>query len=260
MIMFSEISLDEEGVSWLKEVEQYFHPSVVIASGIQNLKIKAFQSDNEQHAGLFIQYAQLIFIGTESEEFVLKVLDRFKYENFFFIFTKGTKTEQLHFIPKNYNFYPRYKFLNWTDLKKTPVFDSNIYDFSQINEIDFLKIKDDATSKLLKFHCLHYADYQEFVKSGGGFLVKYKQEIISLCSSFCHFEGHSEIQVDTHIDHQRQNLAAACSYAFIKKCKSYKITPHWDAASYISRDLALKIGFNNLEEYFMIYKGELSLT
>lgn len=258
--MFSEIPLDEEGIAWLKEVEVYFHPSVVIASGIHNLQIKAFQSNNEQHAGLFIQYAQLIFIGTESNEFVLQVLERFKEGNFFFIFTKGKKTEQLHFIPKNYNFYPRYKLQEWKDIKIPPVFDSNMYELSQVNENDFNNIRDDQSSKLLKFHCMHYQDYESFVNSGGGFQIKYNQEIVSICSSFCHFDGHSEVQVDTHSEHQRKNLAATCSYAFVKNCKSNNIIPHWDAASYISRDLALKIGFHDFEEYFMIYKGELSLT
>jgi hypothetical protein len=258
--MFTEIPLDEKGIAWLKEVEEYFHHSVVIASGIKNKKIKAFQSTHEEHAGLFIQYSQLIYIGTESDEFVLKVLERFKDRPYFFIFTKGKRTEQFHFIPKEYHFYPRYKFLEWTDINPPPSFDNNIYDLSKINEKDFEIINNNSESKILRYHGLHYFDYSEFNDAGGGFQIKHKGEIVSLCTVFCHSDGHVEVQVDTSPEHQRQNLAASCSYAFIKNCLVNKITPHWDAASYISRNLALKIGFHEFEEYFMIYRGKLSLT
>ena len=258
--MFTEIPLDEEGIAWLKEVEEYFHHSVVIASGIYNKKIKAFQSTDEEHAGLYIKYSQLIYIGTESKEFILKVLEKFKSKPYFYIFTKGKKTEQFHFIPNYYNFYPRYKFLKWSDINSPPIFDNNVYNLSKVNEEDFILLKNDNKSKLFKNHGLHYKDYAEFNNAGGGFQIKHNDIIVSLCSAFCHYDGHSEVQVDTNNNHQRQNLAATCAYAFVKNCRVNNITPHWDAASYIGRDLALKIGFHELEEYFMIYRGELSLT
>ncbi|MBQ9263788.1 MAG: GNAT family N-acetyltransferase [Clostridia bacterium] len=86
------------------------------------------------------------------------------------------------------------------------------------------------------------------------------KELVAGCGVYARTETTAEIEIDTRIDMRRQGLAACCAAAFLLHCVDQGVTPHWDAMTPISRNLALKLGFVRPRPYFVVCREEKNET
>lgn len=99
----------------------------------------------------------------------------------------------------------------------------------------------------------NYADYDAFAKCGLGVVAVENGQLLAGASSFSSYEGGIEIEIVTHEEHRRKNLATACGAALILECLQRGLYPNWDAATRISVALAEKLGYRFSHEY-VVYK------
>ena len=101
-------------------------------------------------------------------------------------------------------------------------------------------------------HGENYPSYASFKAEGSGFVVYYKNEIVSAASSFLSLNGEVELDVSTTESHRGKGLAEACISAMLQDCMERKFIVHWDAQNKISLHLAEKYGFE-LEQEYLVY-------
>ena len=63
------------------------------------------------------------------------------------------------------------------------------------------------------------------------------------------YDGGIEVQIATKDEFQRKGLAMACAAALLLECMNRKVRPCWDAATLISKHMALKLGYAYRGEY-----------
>ncbi|MFW9979396.1 MAG: GNAT family N-acetyltransferase [Candidatus Thorarchaeota archaeon] len=103
---------------------------------------------------------------------------------------------------------------------------------------------------------IDFESFKNFEKEGLAFCVVKDTEdskIISIASSVYPFTTELEIQVKTHPEYRRQGFALSSSAALIEYCIRNDVKVYVDAAHDGSRDMALKLGFSNPEEW-NVYK------
>lgn len=94
-----------------------------------------------------------------------------------------------------------------------------------------------------------FPNYQLYAEHGLGFCALRFGNVVSGASSYYYYEGGIDIEVDTHPDHRRQGLAAACSAKLILTCLERGLFPSWDAHTRQSLQLALRLGYHFDHEY-----------
>jgi GNAT superfamily N-acetyltransferase len=101
--------------------------------------------------------------------------------------------------------------------------------------------------------CETFASAEDYLKRGFGYAVLHNGKLVSGASTMTVYDGGTEIQVATHDAYQRKGLAMPCSAALIKECTRRNIRPCWDAATLISKKMALKLGYEYKGEYTTIH-------
>lgn len=88
-----------------------------------------------------------------------------------------------------------------------------------------------------------YKDFEEYEKSGLGFVITKDGEIVSGASSYSFYKEGIEIQIDTRKDHRRRGLARVCGATLILECLNRGLYPSWDAQNLESLALAEQLGY-----------------
>lgn len=254
-----EIPLDDEGQRFLTQVEDYFLQSVFIGFGIQAGVLKAFQSDSEEAPGLMLESENEVFIGSDSNEFTLTVLERFMTRpDMIFVFPTDRKPENYHRIPRFYEFIPRYTFHRWENpylLNPGSFdFDENHFEIKEIDEGLFNQLVEAGDKSDFSKHFAYIHDYQNWVELGGGFgaFLKETGELVSLCSSLYGYRKKIEVHVTTKLEHQRKHLGLASAHHFLLGAIRKQLSPTWNCHRYQDRDMARQLGFLKEENSFMV--------
>lgn len=94
-----------------------------------------------------------------------------------------------------------------------------------------------------------YSTYEEFKANALGAVVLKNGEPVSGASTYSHYPGGIEIEIDTRADQQRKGLAYVCAAKLILECEKRGLYPSWDARTRISVHLAEKLGYCFAGEY-----------
>ena len=97
--------------------------------------------------------------------------------------------------------------------------------------------------------CGSYSCYEDYRANGLGVAVLKEGEIVAGASSYAHYIGGIEIEIDTRADQRRRGLAAACGAALVLECLKRGLYPSWDAQNKHSLALAEKLGYVFDKEY-----------
>ncbi len=97
--------------------------------------------------------------------------------------------------------------------------------------------------------CSQYASWEDYSRYALGFMALHGGEPVAGASTYSHYDGGIEIEIDTRRDFRRRGLAAACASALILECLARGLYPSWDAANAVSVALAQKLGYRFSHEY-----------
>lgn len=120
------------------------------------------------------------------------------------------------------------------------------YSIKKIDEEIFDIVSREQWSKDL---CSQFKTYNEYEKTGLGFVIMDKKDIVCGASSYTVYDGGIEIEIDTVKGYRRKGLALACASKLILECLDRGIYPSWDSANKASAALAEKLGYNFDSEY-----------
>lgn len=98
--------------------------------------------------------------------------------------------------------------------------------------------------------CETFDTVEDYLEKGFGFGAIYQGQLVSGASTMTVYDGGTEVQIATKEEFQRRGLAIPCAAALLLECMNRQIRPCWDAATLISKHMALKLGYE--------YKGEYS--
>lgn len=98
--------------------------------------------------------------------------------------------------------------------------------------------------------CETFHSAENYLEKGFGFGAIYQGQLVAGASTMTVYDGGTEIQIATKEEFQRRGLAIPCAAALLLECMNRQIRPCWDAATLISKHMALKLGYE--------YKGEYS--
>ena len=94
-----------------------------------------------------------------------------------------------------------------------------------------------------------FRDAEDYLKRGIGVAALRGGRLVGGASSYTVYRGGIEVQIETHIDHRRQGIAAACGAQLILNCMDRGLYPSWDAANEVSAHLARKLGYRDAGSY-----------
>lgn len=123
-----------------------------------------------------------------------------------------------------------------------------------ITKIDENIYQEVLNDKWSKDFCSLFNSYNEFSKKGLGFVILYKNQIISGASSYAYADNCIEIEIDTKKEYRNKGLAKACGSKLILECISRNIYPSWDAQDLRSVHLATTLGYKIDKEYNVFIK------
>lgn len=95
----------------------------------------------------------------------------------------------------------------------------------------------------------HYANVEEYLEKGLGYVIYHNDELVSGCSAYGFEEGYLEIEVITKMGYKRQGLGIAVLSMFLKKCMEMELYPRWDASRMHTVELAQRLGFTFVKQY-----------
>lgn len=97
--------------------------------------------------------------------------------------------------------------------------------------------------------CGNYQNSADFLQKGLGVVVLKNGQIVSGASTYTHYIGGIEIEIDTRRNQRRKGLALACGARLILECLNRNLYPSWDAHNPGSLALAEKLGYRFEKEY-----------
>ncbi|MBO4759244.1 MAG: GNAT family N-acetyltransferase [Spirochaetaceae bacterium] len=101
-------------------------------------------------------------------------------------------------------------------------------------------------------HGMNYKSAEDFAANGAGAVIRYDGKIVSSASSFLSFKNEVELDFSTLEDYRRKGLANHCINEMLKDCETRGLLVHWDAQTEISRNIAIKFGFE-LNQSYTVY-------
>ncbi len=121
------------------------------------------------------------------------------------------------------------------------------YEFKRFDKQIYEQAMSETWSKEF---CETFHSVEDYLEKGFGFGTLYQGKLVAGASTMTVYDGGIEVQVATKEEFQRRGLAMPCAAALLLECMNRKIRPCWDAATLISKHMALKLGYE--------YKGEYS--
>ena len=119
-------------------------------------------------------------------------------------------------------------------------FDSELYDQAM------------AEDWSLEF-CETFASAEAYLSQGFGFGVLHNGKLVAGASSMTVYDGGLEVQISTKEEYRGMGLAMASAAALLLEAMDRNVRPCWDAATLVSRHMALKLGYEYLGEYSTIH-------
>lgn len=101
--------------------------------------------------------------------------------------------------------------------------------------------------------CENFPSAEEYLDKGFGFAVIYDGKLVSGASTWGVYDGGIETQIATREDFQCKGLVLPCAASFLLECNRRGVRPCWDAATLISRHIALKLGYEYRGEYSTVH-------
>jgi len=101
--------------------------------------------------------------------------------------------------------------------------------------------------------CETFESGQDYLEKGFGFGVIHKGQLVAGASTMTVYDGGIEVQVATMDEFQCKGLAMVCAAALLTECMNRKIRPCWDAATLVSKHMALKLGYEYRGEYSTVH-------
>ncbi|WFR60099.1 GNAT family N-acetyltransferase [Anaerocolumna sp. AGMB13025] len=89
----------------------------------------------------------------------------------------------------------------------------------------------------------NFSSKEDYLQRGIGWVITYKDKIISGASSYSVYDTGIEIEIATREEYRRQGLAQIVGAALILACRERGLYPSWDAANMISVQIAQKLGY-----------------
>ena len=108
-------------------------------------------------------------------------------------------------------------------------------------EVDFLL--QNPSHFQSQFHIVSYGSKESFLDKGFGIGLHHGSNLVGAASSAATGNNSIEIQVDIIEAYRNKGLSKYVSAALIKESLNRGIEPMWDAASEISKNLALSLGY-----------------
>jgi hypothetical protein len=116
------------------------------------------------------------------------------------------------------------------------------------------KIYDEAMSQAWsREFCETFTSAKDYLEKGFGFGVIYNGQLVAGASTMTVYDGGVEVQIATKDEFQRKGLAMVCAAALLLECMNRKIRPCWDAATLVSKHMALKLGYEYRGEYSTVH-------
>ena len=104
-----------------------------------------------------------------------------------------------------------------------------------------------------KEFCETFDSAADYLRRGFGFAILYEGKLVSGASTMTIYDGGTEIQVATQENYRQKGLAMPCAASFIRECIGRKMIPHWDAATLISKKMAVDLGYKYEGEYTTVH-------
>lgn len=103
--------------------------------------------------------------------------------------------------------------------------------------------------------CSQFPTYEDYHANGLGAVLCKDGEVLAGASSYIHYHGGIEVEIDTRSDHRRKGFALRCGAKLILACLERGLYPSWDAANMASVALAEKLGYH-FDRTYSIYNVE----
>lgn len=117
----------------------------------------------------------------------------------------------------------------------------------EINESYFNKMMND---KELEYLTESYEDYEEFAKSGTGYLIVKENKIVAGAVTYSSYSKGIEVQLMTVPEYRGKGLATTVVARLLLWCAENKMHAIWDAANLTSVSIAKKMGYTLEKEYY----------
>lgn len=108
-----------------------------------------------------------------------------------------------------------------------------------------------------KEFCETFASAETYLSQGFGFGVLHDGKLIAGASSMTVYDGGLEVQVSTKAEYRGMGLAMASAAALLLEAMDRKVRPCWDAATLVSRHMAVKLGYEYLGEYSTVHMSTI---
>ncbi|WP_338543383.1 GNAT family N-acetyltransferase [Paenibacillus tundrae] len=147
-------------------------------------------------------------------------------------------------ISRSYFSFNRDKFLHTYPDTDMPL--NKDYDYIPLNE----QISKEYREHFYPYYKLAWSSNAQFCDFGVGHFLKYKQDLVSVCTSPYIGGGFAEIDIITIECFKRRGLATWMGIEFIKDCLHKQLTPNWCCHSdnVESNHLAVKLCFDKIDE------------
>lgn len=199
---------------------------------------------------------KLLIIGNFAFALDLKIIANFStffedFKNFFLIMPKTFNDTSS--LPEFVKTQQRAHFTN---------FKLNESLFSSLKDDEVLPINRELFNRICADknyinHLREFESFENFDSHGSGFVILEENEIKAIASTFCNYNNHVEIQVDTLEGNRTKGLATKVTMFLLNDCIKKGFTPHWDAANKISESLGEKVGFLEPKKYFWLYTHKI---
>jgi RimJ/RimL family protein N-acetyltransferase len=103
-----------------------------------------------------------------------------------------------------------------------------------------------------------WGSFKEFSSKGFGFCLLENDKFVSVCTSDYVASVYAGIDIETMYEYRKQGFATITCSAFIKHCLQNNLVPRWnaDSGNELSNKLAIKLGFNKVKNYDMLWWHE----
>ncbi|MFD2045485.1 GNAT family N-acetyltransferase [Ornithinibacillus salinisoli] len=119
----------------------------------------------------------------------------------------------------------------------------------ELKKIDASLAQEPSLHELSEDFICQFQSIEDFMNRGVGFAVLHNGKVVCGATSFSVYNDGIEIEIATHPEYRRKNLATVTAAALILYCLDIGIYSNWDGANMESVLLAEKLGYILKESY-----------